>query len=67
MIHLTASEMASKLIAGETTSVELTEAHLQRIASVDSDVHAFLYVDTEGALEQAAAVDASTSSRVGAC
>ena len=58
MIHLTAAQMASKLIAGETTSVELTQAHLDRIAAVDSDVHAFLFVDSEGALEQAAAVDA---------
>ena len=58
MIHLTAAQMASKLIAGETTSVELTQAHLDRIAAVDTDVHAFLFVDSEGALEQAAAVDA---------
>ena len=58
MIHLTAAQMASKLIAGETTSVELTQAHLDRIAAVDSDVHAFLFVDSEGALAQAAAVDA---------
>ena len=57
MIHLTASQMASILIAGETTSVELTQAHLDRIAAVDPDVHAFLFVDSEGALEQAAAVD----------
>ena len=57
MIHLTATEMASKLIAGETTSVELTQAHLDRIAAVDSDVHAFLFVDSEGALAQAAEVD----------
>ena len=58
MIHSTASQMAAKLIAGDITSVELTQAHLDRIASVDSEVHAFLYVDTEGALAQAAAVDA---------
>ena len=58
MIHLSASEMAAKLVAGETTSVALTQAHLDRIAAVDTDVHAFLFVDTEGALEQARAVDA---------
>ena len=50
--------MAAKLTSGETTSVELTQAHLDRIAAVDTDVHAFLFVDTEGALAQAAAVDA---------
>ncbi len=49
--------MAAKLTSGETTSVELTQAHLDRIAAVDTDVHAFLFVDTEGALAQAAAVD----------
>ena len=49
--------MAAKLSAGEVTSVSLTQAHLDRIASVDTDVHAFLYVDTEGALAQAAAID----------
>jgi aspartyl-tRNA(Asn)/glutamyl-tRNA(Gln) amidotransferase subunit A len=58
MIHLTASQMASKLNAGDITSVELTQAHLNRIKVVDTDVHAFLYIDSEGALEQAAAVDA---------
>ena len=58
MIHLTASDMASKLNAGETTSVELTQAHLDRIKEVDTEVHAFLYIDSEGALAQAAAVDA---------
>ena len=58
MIRNSASEMAAKLVAGETTSVALTQAHLDRIAAVDTDVHAFLYVDTEGALAQAAAVDA---------
>jgi aspartyl-tRNA(Asn)/glutamyl-tRNA(Gln) amidotransferase subunit A len=58
MIRNSASEMAAKLAAGETTSVALTQAHLDRIAAVDTDVHAFLYVDTEGALAQAAAVDA---------
>jgi len=58
MIRNSAAEMAAKLVAGETTSVALTQAHLDRIAAVDTDVHAFLYVDTEGALAQAAAVDA---------
>jgi aspartyl-tRNA(Asn)/glutamyl-tRNA(Gln) amidotransferase subunit A len=58
VIRSTAAEMAAKLVAGEVTSVALTQAHLDRIASVDADVHAFLHVDTEGALAQAAAIDA---------
>ena len=58
MIRNSASEMASKLASGEITSVEITHAHLDQISAVDRDVHAFLHVDTEGALDQAAAVDA---------
>jgi len=58
VIRNSAAEMAAKLSSGETTSVELTQAHLDRIAAVDTDVHAFLFVNTEGALAQAAAVDA---------
>ncbi len=50
--------MAAKLADGETTSVALTQAHLDRIKTVDADVHAFLFVDNEGALKQAAEVDA---------
>ncbi len=57
MIKKSASEMAAALANGETTSVALTQAHLDRIAEVDKDVHAFLYVDTEGALAQAALAD----------
>ena len=50
--------MAAKISSGQTSSVELTQAHLDRIESVDTDVHAFLFVDSQGALAQAAAVDA---------
>lgn len=56
-----AADLADALAAGEVTSVELTQAHLDRIAAVDGDasagVHAFLHVDAEGALEQARASD----------
>ncbi len=54
----TAAQLADALAAGETTSVELTQAHLDRIAAVDDVVHAFLHVDAEGALAQAAESDA---------
>ncbi|HLN78967.1 MAG TPA: Asp-tRNA(Asn)/Glu-tRNA(Gln) amidotransferase subunit GatA [Nocardioidaceae bacterium] len=57
LIRRTAAELADALAAGETSSVELTEAHLDRIAAVDADVHAFLHVDAEGALAQARAAD----------
>ncbi|WP_328531841.1 Asp-tRNA(Asn)/Glu-tRNA(Gln) amidotransferase subunit GatA [Nocardioides sp. NBC_00368] len=58
LIEKTAAELIDALAAGETTSVELTQAHLDRIAAVDGDVHAFLHIDAEGALSQAAASDA---------
>ena len=58
MINKTAAQMAEALAKGETTSVELTQAHLDRVAAVDGQVKAFLHVDTEGALAQAKDVDA---------
>ncbi|MGN6131417.1 MAG: Asp-tRNA(Asn)/Glu-tRNA(Gln) amidotransferase subunit GatA, partial [Nocardioidaceae bacterium] len=53
----TAAELADALAAGETSSVELTQAHLDRIAEVDGPVHAFLHVDADGALAAARAAD----------
>ena len=58
MINKTAAQMADALAKGETTSVELTQAHLDRVAEVDGQVKAFLHVDSEGALAQAKDVDA---------
>ncbi|WP_134765401.1 Asp-tRNA(Asn)/Glu-tRNA(Gln) amidotransferase subunit GatA [Nocardioides sp. 1609] len=49
--------MAAALADGTTTSVALTQAHLDRIAAVDGAVHAFLHVDAEGALAAAARSD----------
>ena len=57
-VRRTAAELAEDLASGATTSVELTQACLDRIAAVDTDVHAFLHVDRDGALEQARAADA---------
>jgi aspartyl-tRNA(Asn)/glutamyl-tRNA(Gln) amidotransferase subunit A len=54
----TAAWLADELEAGRVTSVEVTQRHLDRITEVDGRVHAFLHVDPEGALEQAAASDA---------
>jgi aspartyl-tRNA(Asn)/glutamyl-tRNA(Gln) amidotransferase subunit A len=61
-IRRTAAEHADALAAGETTSVELTQAHLDRIAAVDGEVHAFLQVDTDGALAAARDSDARRAS-----
>ncbi|MCC2029911.1 Asp-tRNA(Asn)/Glu-tRNA(Gln) amidotransferase subunit GatA [Microbacterium sp. YMB-B2] len=56
IIRLTAAELAEKLSAGEVSSREATQAHLDRIAAVDGDVHAFLHVN-DGALAAADAID----------
>ncbi|MDH6181372.1 aspartyl-tRNA(Asn)/glutamyl-tRNA(Gln) amidotransferase subunit A [Microbacteriaceae bacterium SG_E_30_P1] len=56
LIHESAASLSAKLNAGEVSSVEVTQAHLDRIAAVDGDVHAFLHV-SETALADAAAID----------
>jgi aspartyl-tRNA(Asn)/glutamyl-tRNA(Gln) amidotransferase subunit A len=58
LTRLTAAETAAAISSREVSAVEVTQAHLDRIAAVDGQVHAFLHVDTEGALAQAARVDA---------
>jgi len=64
LTRLTAAQMAAQLASGEITSVALTQAHLDRIAAVDGSVHAFLHVDSAGALAAAAAVDADRAAGV---
>ena len=61
LTRLTASQLAELLHSGELSSREATQAHLDRIAAVDGDIHAFLHVDADGALAQADAIDASRS------
>ncbi|MDR1712014.1 MAG: Asp-tRNA(Asn)/Glu-tRNA(Gln) amidotransferase subunit GatA [Propionibacteriaceae bacterium] len=53
-----AHELARMIAAGEVSAVSVAEACLARIAEVDPQVLAFLSVDGERALRQAAAVDA---------
>ncbi|MBX5484657.1 MAG: Asp-tRNA(Asn)/Glu-tRNA(Gln) amidotransferase subunit GatA [Myxococcaceae bacterium] len=52
---LTLLESAKRLAAGEVSSEELVQACLDRIATVDPKVRAFLRVDAEGALAAAKA------------
>jgi len=56
--ELSLQEAAIRLRSGEISSVELTTAMLARIDTVDGDVHAFLAITPETALEQAQAADA---------
>ncbi|MGO1865340.1 MAG: amidase family protein, partial [Corynebacterium variabile] len=53
----TAAALAEKIHAGKVSSVDVTRAHLDRIAAVDSDVHAFLHVGGTEALAAAEQAD----------
>lgn len=56
MIRLSAADLAARLAAGELSSVDVTRAHLDRIAAVDGEVHAFLHV-SDHALSVAEDID----------
>ncbi|GAA1412726.1 MULTISPECIES: Asp-tRNA(Asn)/Glu-tRNA(Gln) amidotransferase subunit GatA [Oerskovia] len=58
LTRLSAADLAAHLVSGEVSSVEATQAHLDRIGDVDPAVHAFLHVSTEDALATARDVDA---------
>ena len=62
LTRMTAAELADKIHSREVSSVEVTQAHLDRIDAVDSDLHAFLHVGAEAALEAASRVDAALDS-----
>jgi len=55
--ELTMVSALEKLDAGELTSLELTQSCLDRIAEVESDLHAFITLDDEAALTQAKEAD----------
>jgi aspartyl-tRNA(Asn)/glutamyl-tRNA(Gln) amidotransferase subunit A len=51
-------ETASRVQRGEATAEEVTRDALARIASLDGEIHAFLHVAGEAAVDRARAVDA---------
>ncbi|MDF2711235.1 MAG: aspartyl/glutamyl-tRNA amidotransferase subunit, partial [Nonomuraea muscovyensis] len=57
LIHKTAAELGALIAGGETSAVEVAEAHLDRMAEVEPKVNAFLHVDREVTLAQARSVD----------
>ncbi|MCU1662778.1 MAG: glutamyl-tRNA amidotransferase, partial [Pseudonocardia sp.] len=59
LTRLTAAELAEKIHSREVSAVEVAQAHLDRIAAVDGEVHAFLHVATDAALASAGMVDES--------
>lgn len=57
LADLDAREAAEKIRKGEITSEALVEACLERIAQKDGELHAFVHLDADYALEQARAAD----------
>ena len=53
----TAAELAGLLRAKQVSAREVTQAHLDRIAAVDGQVHAFLHLAADQALAQADDID----------
>jgi aspartyl-tRNA(Asn)/glutamyl-tRNA(Gln) amidotransferase subunit A len=62
--RLSATQVAALIASGDASAVEVTQAHLDRIAAVDDRVNAFLHVDTAGALAAAREVDVQRSQGV---
>ncbi|MGH6714322.1 MAG: amidase, partial [Bradyrhizobium sp.] len=59
LCELTATALTKALARREISAVDVTEAHLARIAARDAGLAAFITVDAEGARRQAAACDAA--------
>ncbi len=57
LTRLTAAETAAAVAAGAVSAVEVTRAHLDRIVTVEPELHAFLHVAGIGALAAAADID----------
>ena len=58
LLTKSALELADLLAAGEITSVELTQACLDRIHALNPRINAFLFIDDDGALATARDIDA---------
>jgi aspartyl-tRNA(Asn)/glutamyl-tRNA(Gln) amidotransferase subunit A len=57
LVRLSAADLSDRLAKREVSSLEATQAHLDRIVATDETVGAFLHVDVEGALGAARAID----------
>ncbi len=62
LIRNTARGLSQLLHAGEVSAREVAEAHLDRIAEVDEQVHAFLHIDRGYSLSRADEIDAKRRS-----
>src|SRR5687768_14075308 len=63
ILDSSAGELLKQLAAGELSSVEVTRSYLDRIESTDEEIGAFLSVDADRALAQAAEVDRKRQAR----
>lgn len=59
LTRLDAAVLAAKIHSREVSAVEVTKAHIERIAQVDGELNAFLHVAGESALVTAKEVDSS--------
>ena len=57
MINSTVAEISAALAAGDISSVEITQAYLDRIATLNGELNAFITVCEDSALQQAKAAD----------
>ena len=57
LISLSALEIGAKIKAGETTSLEVTKALIEKIKETNDKVNAYVHIEEEAALKQAAEVD----------
>ena len=57
LIRKNASELVELLNNKQVSSVEVTQAHIDRTNAVDGDVHSYLHVSPESALATAAEID----------
>ncbi|MGY4720467.1 Asp-tRNA(Asn)/Glu-tRNA(Gln) amidotransferase subunit GatA [Naumannella cuiyingiana] len=57
LLRRSAADLAGLIADGEVSAAEVTDAHLDRIAETDGEIHAFLHVDADGARAAAAAAD----------
>ncbi len=58
---LAAHELAALIRTGEASALEITDAHLARIAELNPLLNAFVHVDVDGAREAARAVDVAVA------
>lgn len=57
LFRLGAAHAARLIASGKLTSIALVDSVLQRIRQLDGELHAFVHLDTEFAMEQAAQAD----------